>query len=97
MIVKIGFFSSNPGDMEKGIDLWEKEMVPHLKKRQGFRKAYISTTLDEPGGLIVQIWESRKDEEAWRSSPEYLGVLQKLQPLIPELRIEREFVLVKEV
>jgi heme-degrading monooxygenase HmoA len=97
MIVKIGFFSSNPGDLEKGINLWESDMVPLLKKQQGFRKAYIATALDEPGGLIVQIWESKKDEDAWRSSPEYLGVLQKLQPLIPELRIERDFVLSKEV
>lgn len=97
MIVKIGFFSSSPGDLEKGIGIWESEMVPLLKARQGFRKAYIAKALDEPGGLIVQIWESKKDEESWRSSPEYLGVYQKIQPLIPELRIERDFVLDKEV
>lgn len=98
MIVKIGFFSSNPGDLEKGIQLWEAEMVPLLKKQQGFRKAYIATALDdEPGGLIFQIWETKENEDAWRSSPGYQGVLQKIQPLIPELRIGRDFVLVKEV
>ena len=97
MIVKIGFFSSSPGDLEKGIDLWEKEMVPLLKKHKGFRKAYVAKALDEPGGLIFQVWESKEDETSWRSSPEYLGVLQKIQPLIPELRIDRDFELVKEV
>lgn len=97
MIVKIGFFSSNPGDLESGIGLWETDMVPLLKKQKGFRKAYIATAQDEPGGLVVQVWDCREDEETWRSSGDYLRVLEKLKPLIPELRIERDFVLYKEV
>ena len=98
MIVKIGFFSSGTTEeLENGKRIWENEMVPLLKKQKGFRKAFRATALDEPGGAMIQFWDSDKDEAAWRSGPEYLTVYRKMEPFIPELRIERDFELDLEI
>lgn len=97
MIVKIGFFSSSAEDLEKGKNLWDEEMVPLLKKQKGFRKAYRAISLDEPGGAMIQFWESRIEEEEWRSTPDYQHVSRRLQVFIPELRIERDFELDREI
>jgi heme-degrading monooxygenase HmoA len=97
MIIRIIFFSTTPDALAKGKKIWDDEMAPLLKKQKGFYKAFRADAQDEPGGVVVQLWESKKDEEAWRSSPEYQGVARKLEPHIPELRIERDFVVDKEV
>lgn len=98
MIARIIFFSTNPQDLEKGKKIWDEEMAPLLKKQKGFKKAYRAVALDEPGGgVVIQLWESKKDEDMWRSSPEFKEVTRKLEPLIPELRIERDFEVGNEI
>jgi len=91
MIVRIIFFSTSPDAFEKGKKIWDNEMAPLLKKQKGFCKAFRADALDEPGGVVIQFWESKKEEDAWRSSAEFQEVYRKLEPLIPELRVERDF------
>jgi heme-degrading monooxygenase HmoA len=97
MILRIGFYSTTPDALKKGKKIWDDEMAPLLAKQKGFYKAFRASADDEPGGIMVQLWETKKDEEAWRATPEYKGVFSKLEALIPELRIERDFVVDKEL
>jgi heme-degrading monooxygenase HmoA len=98
MIARIIFYSTDPDKIENGKKIWDNEMAPALKKQKGFCKAYRADAPDEPGGgVVIQIWESKKDEDAWRSSPAYEEIASRLGPLIPELRIERDFEVRKEV
>jgi heme-degrading monooxygenase HmoA len=98
MIIRIIFFSTTPDDLEKGKRIWDEEMAPLLKQQKGFLKAYRADAQDEPGGgVMVQLWESKGDEEAWRSNPEYKKVIQKVEFFIPELRLERDFEVDREV
>ena len=92
MIIRIIFFSTIPADLEKGKKIWDEEMAPLLKKQKGFRKAFRALAQDEPGGgVMVQLWENKEDEEAWRSNPEYQKVISRVETFIPELRLERDF------
>lgn len=97
MIVRIVFFSAGPDAFQKGVRIWDQEMPPLLKQQKGFIKAFRADAHDEGGGVVIQLWENKKDEEAWRKSPDYERVARKIEPLIPELRIERDFVVEKEV
>jgi heme-degrading monooxygenase HmoA len=97
MIVRIVFFSASPDAFQKGIRIWDEEMPALLKKQKGFIKAYRADAKDEPGGVVIQLWENKKDEEAWRSSPDFQGVARKVGSVLPELSIERDFEVVKEV
>jgi heme-degrading monooxygenase HmoA len=98
MIVRIIFFSTTPDDLEKGKKIWDEEMAPLIKTQKGFHKAFRAMAQDEPGGgVMVQLWESTEDEEAWRSNPKYLEVIRKVETFIPELRLERDFEVDKEL
>jgi heme-degrading monooxygenase HmoA len=97
MILRVIFFSTTPDALTKGKKIWDEEMAPLLKKQKGFYKAFRADAKDEAGGVVVQVWETKKDEEVWRISPDYEKVARKLEPLIPELRIERDFEVEKEV
>jgi len=100
MIARIHFFSANNrDDRESGKKIWDNEMAPLLQKQKGFYKAFRADALDEAdaGGVVLMFWESKQDEAAFRSNPEFLTVYRKLEPLIPELRIERDFEVGKEV
>jgi heme-degrading monooxygenase HmoA len=98
MFLRIIFFSATtPRALEEGKRMWNSELAPLLKQQKGFCKAYRAAAYDEPGGVMVQLWESKADEEAWRSLPEYQRIVGKLETLLPELRIERDFVVDKEL
>jgi quinol monooxygenase YgiN len=98
MIIRIIFFSTTPDDLEKGKKIWDEEMAPLLKKQKGFVKAYRAMAQDEPGGgVMVQLWENKEDEETWRSNSEYQTIIRKVETFIPELRLERDFEVDKEV
>ena len=98
MIIRIIFFSTTPDALEQGKKIWDSEMAPVLKQQKGFYKAYRADATDEPGGgVMVQLWESKEDEEVWRSSAEYKKIIAKVEALIPQLSIERDFEVDKEV
>jgi len=98
MNIRIIFFSTTPEALEQGKKIWDAEMAPLLKQQKGFLKAYRADATDEPGGgVMVQIWESKRDEDAWRSSEEYKKIIAKVEAHIPQLSIERDFEVDKEV
>ena len=98
MIIRIIFFSTTPDELAKGKKIWDEEMAPLFKKQKGFYKAFRAKAQDEPGGgVMVQLWETKKDEEVWRINPDYEKIARRVEPLIPELRIERDFEVEKEI
>jgi heme-degrading monooxygenase HmoA len=98
MIIRIIFFSTTPEDLVKGKKIWDEEMVPLIKQQKGFLKAFRADAQDEPGGgVVVQLWESKEDEDVWRSNSKYQEVILKVENFIPQLRLERDFVVDKEV
>lgn len=98
MIIRIIFFSTTPEALKQGKNIWDAEMAPLLKQQKGFLKAYRADATDEPGGgVMVQLWESKSDEEIWRSSAEYKKIITKVEALIPQLSIERDFEVDREV
>jgi heme-degrading monooxygenase HmoA len=98
MIIRIIFFSTTPEDLVKGKAIWDNEMIPLMKKQKGFHKVFRADAQDEPGGgVVVQFWESKEDEDVWRSNPEYKEIIQKVERFIPELRLERDFIVDREV
>jgi heme-degrading monooxygenase HmoA len=98
MIIRIIFFSTTPDSLKEGKKIWDNEMAPLIKKQKGFYKAYRADAQDEPGGgVMVQLWDSKEDEEVWRSNPEYKEIIRKVETFIPELRLERDFEVDKEV
>ena len=98
MIIRIIFFSTGPDDLQKGKKIWDEEMAPLLKAQKGFLKAFRALAQDEPGGgVMVQFWESKEAEDSWRSNPKYQEVIRKVEAFIPELRLERDFQVDKEL
>ncbi|MBI4333099.1 MAG: antibiotic biosynthesis monooxygenase [Chloroflexi bacterium] len=97
MIVRISFIHTDAQKYEEGKKIWDKELAPLLKKQKGFLKAYRADARDEPGGVVIQFWDTREAEEVWRSSLESREVARKLKPLAPELPIDRDFVVKNQV
>ncbi len=97
MIVKISFIQTDADKFEEGKKIWDNELAPLLKKQKGFYKAFRADTRDEPGGVLIEFWESREVDEAWRSSQEYKELARKLRPLVSELPIERDFQVGKQI
>ena len=96
MIVRIIFIQAEPGKFEEGTRMWDNEVAPLLKKQKGFHRAFRAEARDEPGGLVIEFWESSEAEEAWRMSEEYKELARRLRPLVAELPIDRPFELGKE-
>jgi quinol monooxygenase YgiN len=72
-------FQIKNGKEKEFTTLFENEVIPMLRKQNGFRN---ELTLVNPDGAVgISLWEDRKSAEAYNTST-YPQILAKLNPVI---------------
>jgi quinol monooxygenase YgiN len=72
-------FQIKPGKESEFSTLIEKEILPMLRKQNGFQNEL--TFVNPNGAVAISLWEDRKSAETYNSST-YSQVLAKLNPVI---------------
>ena len=72
-------FKIKSGKEKEFTTLFEKEVIPMLRKQNGFQNEL--TLVNPDGALGISVWENRKSAEAYQTST-YPQILEKLNPVI---------------
>jgi hypothetical protein len=72
-------FKIKNGKEKEFTTLFEKEVIPMLRKQSGFENEL--TLVNPDGALGISFWEIRKRAEAYQTST-YPQILEKLNPVI---------------
>ena len=72
-------FKIKNGKEKEFTTLFEKEVIPMLRKQNGFQNEL--TLVNPDGALGISVWENRKSAEAYQTST-YPQILEKLNPVI---------------
>ena len=72
-------FKIKSGKEKEFTTLFEKEVIPMLRKQSGFQNEL--TLVNPDGALGISVWENRKSAEAYQTST-YPQILEKLNPVI---------------
>ena len=72
-------FKIKTGKEKEFTTLFEKEVIPMLRKQNGFQNEL--TLVNPDGALGISLWENRKSAEAYQTST-YPQILEKLNPVI---------------
>jgi heme-degrading monooxygenase HmoA len=74
-------FHLKPGRAPEFTRLFEKDIIPLLRKQKGFQD---EIALVAPGGaevVAISLWDFKEDAEAYHGSA-YVGVLEMLAPVV---------------
>lgn len=72
-------FDIKPGKSQEFTSTMEKEIVPLMKKQDGFRGEL--ALVNENHAIGISLWDSQKHAEAYRTNT-YPKVLETLKPVI---------------
>jgi quinol monooxygenase YgiN len=96
MIVRIFDTSVDPGDVERGIQLFRQDALPAFERFEGCHGIEMLISVEEHSGDYVQIaaisrWDSMEAIESATKTPEYDTALAELRKLFAQSPIVRHF------
>lgn len=81
MFARSVFFHLKPGCAAEFIHLLDKEIIPVLRKQQGFHDELALLARGEEYGVGISIWDLEEDADTYARRA-YPGVLEVLAPVI---------------
>lgn len=68
MIARVGVTRIRPRDVEASRRLWEDEIIPAMRKHEGFRHLYVLGNDRTNQVITISIWDSEEAAAAWARS-----------------------------
>jgi quinol monooxygenase YgiN len=80
MFTRIVSMQLKPNARKEFTDLFEKEVLPTLRKQQGFQEFLLSIDPGGPEVVAISLWESKENAETYSRTmyPELLKMLAKV-------------------
>src|ERR1700730_7542244 len=77
-----------PNSLKQFTETFENEIIPTLRKQQGFKDEMLFVVPGGPEVLAISLWESKENAEAYgrESYPEVLKMLSKVIESAPEVK-----------
>ncbi len=76
------------GKREQLIDILNHDLQPLLKKQPGFIDFIGLTSDNQPElGLTMTFWDTKANAERFWTGPEFEKLLQKMKPLMEDMRV----------
>jgi heme-degrading monooxygenase HmoA len=74
-------YQTKPDNLDKVVQIFEKDAVPLVSRQPGFRGVYLMT---KPTGefTILNIRDTEQQATAWPQNPEHQKVVAQLRPLL---------------
>ena len=88
MFARIISLQLKPNSRKEFTELFEKEVLPTIRKQPGFKDELLFLDLGGPEVLAISLWESREKAEAYNRAtyPEILKTLAKVTDGTPKVR-----------
>jgi len=90
MFTRIVSMQLKPNTSRQFNDLFEKKIVPTLRKQQGFRDEMLFVDPGGPEVVAISLWESKQNAEAYERAM-YPEVLKTLAGMIERAPVVRTF------
>lgn len=65
MFIRIVSMQSKPNARKEFTELFEREVLPTLRKQQGFREAVLSIDPGGPEVVAISLWQSKENAETY--------------------------------
>lgn len=96
MIIRLFDTTVDPGDVQAGIALFRKDVVPAFDAFDGCHGIELLVGVDEHSGDLVEIcaisrWDSRESIDAAIGSEDYVRALAEFRKLFQQTPIVRHF------
>jgi heme-degrading monooxygenase HmoA len=77
-----------PNTHKEFVEVFERELIPTLRKQQGFKDEILFVVPDGPEVVAISMWDSRENAETYSriTYPEVLKTLAKLIERTPEVK-----------
>lgn len=88
MFARLVEATARPGKRDEIDRILRNELLPILKKQQGFVDLlglFSDTNPNEGGGL--SLWNSKSDAETFYSSTDYTNIMSRVKPLVEDMKI----------
>ncbi len=78
-------YQAVPENLDELVRIFKEEEVPVASRQPGFKGAYLMT---KPSGIfmIMNIWDTEEQANAWPQTPQHQEVAAHLRPLLTGLR-----------
>lgn len=88
MFARIVSMQLKPNSSQEFSQVFEKKIIPTLRKQEGFKDEMFFEVPDGPEALAISLWESREHAEAYEREayPEVLRTLAKLIEKTPVVK-----------
>lgn len=89
-------YQFKPGMLERGLDIWEKIVLPGAKGRKGLHRMLV---LNQEGDrlLALGVWEDKTDAEDFMRTGIFKRLMEELTPLLVRDPLPRIWTLVTEI
>ena len=71
MYASVSTATVQSGKLDEFISTWRESVLPLVQSFPGFKNAYVLTDADSNKGIVIAIYESKKDAERTQSSGDY--------------------------
>jgi heme-degrading monooxygenase HmoA len=74
-------YQTSPGSLAKVARIFQEQAVPLVSRRPGFKGVYLMV---KPSGefMVLNIWDTEEQANAWPQNPEHQQVVVQLKPLL---------------
>lgn len=88
MFTRIVSMQLKPNTQREFTEKFEKEIIPTLKRQQGFQDEMLFVAPDGPEVVAISLWDSKESAETYNRAtyPEVLKILANLVEGTPKVR-----------
>lgn len=74
-------YQTSPRSFDEVARIFREQALPLVSRQPGFKGVYLMT---KPDGqfMVLNIWETEEQANAWPQNPQHLEVVAKLKPLL---------------
>ena len=74
-------YQTAPGSLNEIARIFQEQAVPLVSRQPGFKGVYLMT---KPNGdfMVLNIWDTEEQANAWPQNPEHQQVVAQLKPLL---------------
>ena len=80
MFCSVSRYQTSPGNLGEVVKIFKEQAVPLVSRQPGFEGVYLMT---KPSGelMILNIWDTDEQVNAWPQNAEHQKVVAQLRPL----------------
>ncbi|KPJ54524.1 MAG: hypothetical protein AMJ37_00530 [Dehalococcoidia bacterium DG_18] len=74
-------YQTSPENLDEVARIFQQQALPLVSRKPGFKGVYLMT---KPNGefMVLNIWDTEEQANAWPQNPEHQQVVAQLRPLL---------------